>query len=331
VNSYLDSTQVVRSHDVGLPQRYIEHLFSGSNAPGRHIEQAVRPFRLQITHQDGGLRFAGDAVAVTLGEEMMVRLSAAQPTTSDPGEALIRDIAAAVIQDALKHDLPYRLAGVRQALRPMSLSQVAFMNAVLPANRSLIFGVGATGTGKTHLAIAAGLSLVAESRFKCLVITRPHVMMEGEIMTPALRAETAYDEQLTPIDDALHELVGIAETRRLIEQGLVEIIPLGRMRGRTFQQSFIVVDEAQNMTVRKMRMAITRLGRASCMVVTGDPTQNDLRGDEASGLTHLLHLIAGTDLALVHQFQNHEIIRTELVARIETLYAQEDRAGMRAA
>jgi phosphate starvation-inducible PhoH-like protein len=301
------------------------------NAPGRHIEEAVRPFSLQITQQDGGVKFAGDDLAVTLANEMMVQLSAAQPTTGDLGEALIRDTAAAVVQDALKHDLPYRLPGIPQVLRPMSLSQVAFMNTVLPADRSLIFGVGPTGTGKTYLAIAAGLSHVTQARFKRLIITRPHVMMEGEIMTPALNTETADDEQLALIKDALHELIGVAETRRLIDQGLVEIMPLGRMRGRTFNQSFIVVDEAQNMTVRKMRMVVTRLGRASCMVITGNPEQNDLRGDETSGLTHLLNLIAGTDLAVVHRFQNQEIIRTELVARIETLYAQEDRTGMRAA
>jgi phosphate starvation-inducible PhoH-like protein len=101
-------------------------------------------------------------------------------------------------------------------------------------------------------------------------------------------------------------------------------MPLGRMRGRTFHQCFIVVDDAQNMNVRKMRMAVTRLGRASCMVVTGDPIHNDLPSGETSGLTHLLRLIGGTDLASVHQFQNHEIVRTDFVARIEALYSQDD-------
>lgn len=161
----------------------------------------------------------------------------------------------------------------------MSLSQAAFMNAMLSGHRSLIFGVGPTGTGKTHLAIAAGLNQVAESRFKTLVITRPRVRLEGEIMTPELHAETAYNEQLTPIEDELYALIGRADTRRQIDQGLIEIMPLGRMRGRTFNETFVVVDEAQNMTVRKMRMAVTRLGRGSRMVVTGDPVQNDLPGD----------------------------------------------------
>jgi phosphate starvation-inducible PhoH-like protein len=320
----------VRSHDVDFPQRYVEHLFSRSDAPGRHIELAVRPYRLQIIPQYGGVRLAGDEVAVTLAEKIMERIGAALLATGHVDEALIRDTAVSVIQDTLKHDLAYRLSGLRQELRPMSLSQVAFMNAVLLADRSLIFGVGPTGTGKTHLAIAAGLNLVAESRFKCLIITRPHVMMEGEVMTPELCAETANDEQLTPLEDVLHELIGNAETRRLIDQGVIKIMPLGRMRGRTFNPSFILLDEAQNMNVRKMRMAVTRLGLASCMVVTGNPVQNDLLSGETSGLTHLLRLIAGTDLALVHQFQNHEIIRGDLAARLEALYSQEDGVDMRA-
>jgi len=238
MNSCSGSTPAVRSHDVDLPQRHVAQLLSG-DAPGRHIELAVRPYRLQITPQHGGVRLAGDEVAVTLAEKIMERIGTALLATGHADEALIRDTAVSVIQDALKHDLAYRLPGLRQALRPMSLSQVAFMNAVLRADRPLIFGVGPTGTGKTHLAIAAGLNLVAESRFMRLIITRPHLMMEGEVMTSALRAETANDEQLTPIEDVLHELIG-NETRRLIDQGVIEIMPLGRMRGRTFNHSFIV-------------------------------------------------------------------------------------------
>jgi len=262
---------------------------------------------------------------------MMEPIGAALRAPGRVDEALIRDTVATVVKNALKHELSYSLAGLRGALHPMSLSQTAFMSTMLSGHRSLIFGVGPTGTGKTHLAIAAGLNQVAESQFKKLVITRPRVRLEGEIMTPELRAETTYSEQLTPIEDELHALIGRADTRRRIEQGLIEIMPLGRMRGRTFNETFIVVDEAQNMTVRNMRMAVTRLGRGSRMVVTGDPVQNDLPSGETSGLTHLLGMIAGTDLALVHQFQNVEIIRNDLVARIETLYSHEYDLDRRAA
>jgi phosphate starvation-inducible PhoH-like protein len=331
VNFNPGSTSAARSHDAPFPQRHVDLLFSGAHAPGRHIELAVRPYRLQITPQPGGVRLAGDEVAVTLAGKTIEQICAVLKATGRSDEALIRDTVASVIQHALTHDLAFRLTGIRNPLRPMSLSQVAFMNAILHADRSLIFGVGPTGTGKTHLAIAAGLNLVAESRFKSMIITRPHVRMEGEVLTPELRAETSHDDQLTPIQDMLRDLVGQEESRRLTDHGLIEIMPLGRMRGRSFNQSFIVVDEAQNMTVRWMRMAITRLGRASRMVVIGDPAQNDLPSGEASGLTHILRLVGGTELALVHQFQNHEIIRNDLVASIEALYSQEDGADMRPA
>jgi phosphate starvation-inducible PhoH-like protein len=331
VDSHLPSIPAAPSLDVELPQHCVEVLLSGSDAPGRRIERAVRPYFLQIIPQAGAVRLAGDEVAVALAAKMMEPIGAALRATGRADEALIRDTAASVIQTALRHELSYNLVGLRGALRPMSLSQTAFMNAMLSGHRSLIFGVGPTGTGKTHMAIAAGLNQVAESRFKSLVITRPRVRLEGEIMTPELRAETTYNEQLTPIEDELHALIGRADTRLRIEQGLIEIVPLGRMRGRTFNETFVVVDEAQNMTVRQMRMAVTRLGRRSCMVVTGDPVQNDLPSGETSGLTHLLGMIAGTDLAVVHQFQNIEIIRNDLVARLETLYSQEYDTGRRAA
>lgn len=164
-----------------------------------------------------------------------------------------------------------------------------------------------------------------------MVLTRPRGMVDGDIMTAALRAETVYDEQLTPIEDALHDLIGRDETKRQMEHGLLEITPLGRMRGRSFNECFMLIDEAQNMAKKMMRMALTRLGRNSRMVVTGDPAQIAMAGDEPSGLPHILKHIDGTDIALVHQFQNHQIIRNATVARIEAIYSSEDDPEIRAA
>jgi phosphate starvation-inducible protein PhoH and related proteins len=324
VNVQFVPEETARSRAIALPQRHVELLFAGSGASGRCIELAVRPYRLQITAQPDGVRLAGDEVAIMLAEKAVGRITAVLRTSGRIDEALVRDTMASVLQVALSHELAFRLTGLRNPLRPVSLGQVAFMNAMLRADRPLLFGIRPTGTGKTHLAVAAGLALVAEARFKSLVITRPHVRMEGEVMTPELRAETACDEQFTPIQDVLRDLLGREEMRRLIDQGTIDIMPLGRMRGRTFNESFIVVDEAQNMTVRKMRMAVTRLGRASRMAVTGDPDQHDLPDGEISGLSHLLGLIGGTDIAMVHRFEHQEIIRNDVVARIEALYSQNE-------
>ena len=317
--------------EVELAAAAVERLFSGLATPAREIEAAVAPFRLQLVPLSGAVRASGDPAGLILARDILHYVGEALKTTGGLSDQMIRETAAAAIENALKHDLAFRLTGLPHAVRPMSLSQVAFMEALLHDRHELIFGVGPTGTGKTHLAVAAGVTLVAEERFKSFIVTRPRVRLEGEVMTPALRAETAYDEQLTPIEDVLHELIGHDELKRMIDHGLIQILPLGRLRGRSFNDAFVLIDEAQNMTVRNMRMALTRLGRASRMVVTGDPRQVDLPSEETSGLLHILRLISGTDLALIHRFSNQQIIRNDLVARLEALYSQGDSPEVRAA
>lgn len=165
---------------------------------------------------------------------------------------------------------------------------------------------------------------LALGHVKHIVITRPHVVMEGEVITQATRKEMDQDDQFDFFEDILRDLIGYQEFTRLIEQRMLELTPLGHMRGRTFNDSFIIVDEAQNMTIRKMRMAVTRIGQGSRMVVTGNPDHVDLRGGETSGLSHLLRLLQGTDVASVHHFEKNQIIRTNIVARLEELYERKD-------
>ena len=329
MNSPNNSTYPKPIHEVELGEALVERLFIGADPWIHEIEQAVRPFHLQAGRRPGGVLFGGDPAAISLAEAILRRLAETQ--TRGGGPSPIGEVVRAAVQNTLKHDLAFRFTGLPHAVRPMSVGQAAFMSAMLSDTHPLIFGVGPTGTGKTHLAVAAGLSQVAEQRFKTLIITRPRVMLEGEVMTASLRAETAYDEQLTPIEDVLHDLIGPDEIKRQLDHGLIQIMPLGRMRGRSFNDSFVIVDEAQNMTVRKMRMALTRLGRNARMVVTGDPRQIDLPQQEPSGLIHILRLISGTDLALIHRFQNQEIVRNDVVARIEALYSGEDSPEIRAA
>ncbi len=331
MNSVPGSNQGTVTQDIEVPAQHAQILFAGTDAAGHNIQRSVLPFRLAISPVAGGIRLTGDEIAVSLVAEMMRRITEATKAGHAISEPMVNSVAVSAVQDALKHELAFRLNGIHSAVRPMSLSQVAFMNAMLFSDRPLIFGIGPTGTGKTHLAIAAGLNLIADKHFKSMVVTRPRGMLEGDIMTAALRAETVYDEQLTPIEDELRELIGRDETKRLIEHGLLEITPLGRMRGRSFNECFILVDEAQNMGKKMMRMALTRLGRGSRMVVTGDPAQVALSGDEPSGLPHILKHIVGTDIALVHQFQNHQIIRNATVAKIEAIYSSEDEPEIRAA
>lgn len=285
------------------------------------ISSALRPYPLQATLSPSGARVRGQSLAVDLFAKLMQRLEATVADGKPLHPADLADIVRDFIEAQLKFDLAFRLQGVPQAVRPLNLAQVAFMNAVLADQHELIFGIGPTGTGKTHLALAAGLALLAAGKVQQLVITRPLVLWEGEAMTAARRADLVDEGQLTAVEDELHQLVGHEGARRLIADGKLELVPLGRLRGRTFNNSFILVDEAQNLLPHQMRMVLTRLGRDSRLVILGDPEQVDLRGDELPGLPDILRRLEGSNLALVQEFRRSEIVRNPLVAEIEALYA----------
>ena len=282
----------------------------------------LRPYALQAKVEPGVAKLRGHRLALELFARFVERLEADILETPSLGldhcAALVRDF----LDNQLKFDLAFRLQGVPKAVRPLNLAQVGFMNALLEDGHELLFGIGPTGTGKTHLALAAGLALLAAGKVQHLVVTRPIVLWEGEIMTAPRRADLVDEGQLTAVEDELQSLIGHQAHRRLVTEGKLELVPLGCLRGRTFNNSFILVDEAQNLLVHQMRMVLTRLGHASRMVILGDPGQIDLHGDELSGLPDILGRLHGRNLALVHEFRREEIVRNPLVAEIESLYVE---------
>jgi phosphate starvation-inducible PhoH-like protein len=285
------------------------------------IDNALYPYSVHIAPIAGGARLAGDELAVVLAEKAIDALGAAMHGQVDPQQ--IDEILNGFVAHALKYDLAFRLEGIPHPVRPRTLGQVAFLNAILYGTQALTFGVGSTGTGKTHLALAAGLSLLESGTVPHLVITRPHVIWEGETMTAERRADVADEGQLTPIEDELYSFIGADSVRRLKGEGRLEIVPLGRLRGRTFNESMILVDDAQNLLAHQMRMVLTRLGHDSRIVITGDPASTDLRSAEESGLPHVLRLMAEQDFALIHSFRKSEIVRNPVVAAIEALYERD--------
>lgn len=313
----VDTSRLQRSEDVPL-SRAARHALGSSVSRALSL---VAPYRLSITPLDDGVLLRGDAFAVDLISGAASKLSELEKA----GRSIDATVAIQTLEEHVHHELRYglafRLSGIPHPVRPLTVAQAAFLHACLHDPHPLVFGIGPTGTGKTHLALAAGLGLLAEGAFQHLVLTRPQVLWQGEIMTAPRRAQLNDEGQLTPIEDELNSLIGYQATRRLVSEGKLEIAPIGSLRGRTFNQSFIVVDEAQNLLIPQMRMVLTRLGRESKMVLIGDPEQVDLRGDELSGLPHVLELISGRDLARVHRFAQGEIIRNPLVAELEALYA----------
>lgn len=316
-------------HAVALPGHLSEQLLLEHADLARALHKAVRPYGFQLSATSTGVEVSGDDVAVLLVTGILERLGAAFADNEATTASQAEEIIDAVITRNLRGDLSFRLEGLIFPLVPMSLSQVAFMRAMLERGEGLVIGVGPTGTGKTHLAIAAALNQLAEERVKHIVITRPHVLTEGEVVTAATRRELEYDDQFEFFEDILRDLIGYQVYERLVKERKLEIAPLGHLRGRTFNHSFIIVDEAQYLSVPKMRMVVTRIGRDSRMVVMGDPDSADPRGEGPSGLSHLLDLVDGTDIARVHRFEKTQIIRSGIVARLEELYARQEQAEPR--
>jgi phosphate starvation-inducible PhoH-like protein len=312
-----DSSRTLIASELALPPQVAGVLGSGGL---ELISSAMRPYALQARVGPSSVRVRGESLAVDLFAKLLQRLAASVSGGKALSPTDMADIVHDFLDNQLKFDLAFRLKGVPHAVRPLNLTQVAFMNAMLADRHELIFGIGPTGTGKTHLALAAGLALLATGKVQHLVITRPSVLWEGETMTATRRADIVDAGQLTAVEDELHQLVGYEGSRRLIVDGQLELVPLGCLRGRTFNNSFILVDEAQNLLAHQMRMVLTRLGRDSRLVMLGDPDQVDLLGDELSGLPDILRRLEGSDLALVHQFRRGEIVRNPLVAEIEALY-----------
>ncbi len=205
-----------------------------------------------------------------------------------------------------------------KSIYPKTFNQRTYVEAL--SNYDLVIGVGPAGTGKTYLAVAQAVADLKNSKVKKLILTRP-VVEAGENLgfLPGDLKEKV-DPYLVPLYDALYEMLGTETTNALIEKGIIEIAPLAYMRGRTLENAFVILDEAQNTTKVQMKMFLTRLGFASKMVITGDPSQSDLPKADASGLNQALALLQNLEDIKIIQFEKIDVVRHPLVQRILERY-----------
>ena len=187
-------------------------------------------------------------------------------------------------------------------------------------HNDLTFGVGPAGTGKTFLGVAMALDALKSNIVKKIILTRP-VVEAGESLgfLPGDLKEKI-DPYLVPLYDALYDMLGVAMTNTYLEKSIIEIAPLAFMRGRTLENAFVILDEAQNTTIAQMKMFLTRLGFSSKMLITGDPTQTDLPKGVPSGLNDALKHLNGLKDIEVVQFDTLDVIRHPLVQRILERY-----------
>jgi phosphate starvation-inducible PhoH-like protein len=215
----------------------------------------------------------------------------------------------------------------RHRIQPRGRNQREYVRQL--REMDLVFGVGPAGTGKTYLAVAAAVEALQAEAVRRIVLVRPAVEAGERLgFLPGDMAQKV-DPYLRPMYDALYEMLGFERVGRLIDRHVIEVAPLAFMRGRTLNEAFIILDEAQNATREQMKMFLTRIGFGSSAVVTGDVTQTDLPGNRESGLDHALRVLDGVGGVGFTHFSSRDVVRHPLVQRVVEAYerAEDDAPG----
>lgn len=207
-----------------------------------------------------------------------------------------------------------------RSIRPRTFSQKKYVDAIY--RRDVVFGIGPAGTGKTFLAIAMAVLALKQGKVSKIIITRPAVEAGENLGFLPGDLKEKVDPYLRPMYDALNRILGLEQTTRLMDRGVIEIAPLAYMRGRTLDEAFVILDEAQNTTVAQMKMFLTRLGTQSKMIINGDPSQVDLPKGVTSGLIHAERVLKDIPEIQFITFSSDDVVRHPVVAQIIQAYQQ---------
>jgi phosphate starvation-inducible PhoH-like protein len=217
-----------------------------------------------------------------------------------------------------------RSAGVKRMVQPRSQNQKKYVEAI--EAHDMTFGLGPAGTGKTYLAVAMAVSALMAKKVSRIILVRPAVEAGERLGFLPGSLQEKVDPYLRPLYDALYDLLDQEKVDKLLERNVIEVAPLAFMRGRTLNDAFIIMDEAQNTTMEQMKMFVTRLGNNSKAVITGDLTQTDLPNPKKSGLLEALHVLDGVEGIKFCHFEDVDVVRHHLVQRIVRAYDSHTRA-----
>jgi phosphate starvation-inducible protein PhoH and related proteins len=292
-----------------------------------HLRSLERLLGVRIGSSAGAIHIQGDEVQRELAGRVVKQLYAliekgypVYPSDVDYAVRILSSDRSANLRDIFL-DTIY-ISSHKRVITPKSLNQKIYIDAI--RSHDIVFGIGVAGTGKTFLAMAMAVAELTRNNYARIVLTRPAVEAGEKLgFLPGDLAEKV-NPYLRPLYDALHDMVDFDRARKMIERGTIEVAPLAFMRGRTLNDSFVILDEAQNTTNEQMKMFLTRLGYGSKAVVTGDVTQIDLPAGKSSGLKHAVSILGDIPGIRFVYFNEKDVVRHRLVQDIICAY---ERAG----
>lgn len=306
----------------------IEHainLFGKFDENAKIIEDGLN---VKLLSRDDEIRLEGEKENIEKASFIIKRLL----SIAEKGEAITKqsvsymvDLAAEGQLDKLKEydgSENITLTARGRQIKSKTLGQKRYVDAI--RNNAIVFGIGPAGTGKTFLAVAMAVNAFREKQVNRIILTRPAVEAGEKLGFLPGDMQNKVDPYLRPLYDALYEIMGAETYHKYLEKGMIEIAPLAYMRGRTLDDSFIILDEAQNTTPEQMKMFLTRIGFGSQVVVTGDITQIDLPKDKRSGLIEVIKILKNVDGIEFVYLTEKDVVRHELVQRIIKAYEKFD-------
>lgn len=290
-----------------------------------HLRQIELRLGVEISNRGNVFRVAGrDDKALARAEKLLRALYDEAATETFDSQAINLRLSESnvgrVEDDYTPQDVSVRVK--RGNIRGRGANQQKYLHAI--TTHDINFGIGPAGTGKTFLAVAMAVDALNESRVQRLILVRPAVEAGEKLGFLPGDLTQKVDPYLRPLYDALYEMLGVEKVVKLLEKNVIEIAPLAYMRGRTLNDAFVILDEAQNTTIEQMKMFLTRLGFGSTAVVTGDMTQIDLPKHVKSGLKDAIEVLRDVEGVSFTFFEARDVVRHPLVARIVSAYDRRD-------
>ena len=294
-----------------------------------HLRQIEKRLGITINNRGNAFHLIGESSIVRSAGELLQQLyqevKRGTHLTADMIHLSLQDsgVDALLSDEADGND--FLITTRKKTIKPRGKNQIDYVQAVRA--HDINFGVGPAGTGKTYLAVACAVEALDQELVRRILLVRPAVEAGEKLGFLPGDLSQKIDPYLRPLYDALYEMIGFERVEKLIEKNIIEVAPLAYMRGRTLNESFIILDESQNTTTEQMKMFLTRVGFGSTVVVTGDITQVDLPHRTTSGLRHVLDVLPHVDGISFTHFSSRDVVRHPLVQRIVEAYEKYEADG----